>query len=76
MTECDHMLPRHGYLSQNFSATDQKLSKIILETSSLENNPPYIRVSVKSIIPFKGFIITAFDSNENGESPTIQQNSD
>ena len=71
MTECDHMLPRHGYLSQNFSATDQKFSKIILETSSLENKSPYIRVSVKSVIPFKGFIITAFDSNKNGESPTI-----
>ena len=71
MTECDHLLPRHGYLSQNFSATDQELSNIVLETSSLENKTPYVRVSVKSVIPFKGFIIAGFDINENGESFTM-----
>ena len=62
------MSPRHGYATQNISDTDQELSNIILDTTPLEDDSPYVRISIKSVVLFKGFMIAAFDHNANGES--------
>ena len=57
-TACAHLTPGHGHRSLIDSSVD-------LDTESLRGESPYIRVSIKSSVSFRGFIIRAVDEDGN-----------
>ena len=63
---CESIIPRHGFDQKQFSSEQSKPSDIVIDTSPLANISPYVRVSIVSTVPFKGFVIIAVNKNDNG----------